>query len=397
MDAALERVLQVSVTEIPIGRETADLDAIRRSAEEFAARALGRDLLRRDRDGEFARDEWRACAAFGVQGLPVPSEYGGTAADLRTVMAVMEGLGSGCRDNGLLFSLNAQMWSVEAPLVRFGTPEQRGRYLPGLASGELIGAHGMTEVESGSDAFSLKTTASLTDGGYVLRGRKTFVTNAPTCDLAVVFATVDAGLGVGGITAFIVDRGTAGFEVAREEDKMGMRTSPMGDLVFDDCYVPTSARLGPQGAGAAIFNSSMAWERAAILCVAVGAMDRELGRCVAYARSRRQFGQPIGKFPAVAARIAEMKVRVDASRALLDRVATVKDAGGEATLEASVAKLFVSESWVASSLDAQQVYGAYGYTKENGIEREVRDALASRIYSGTSDIQRLVIARSLGL
>ncbi|HET8568508.1 MAG TPA: acyl-CoA dehydrogenase family protein [Candidatus Limnocylindria bacterium] len=387
----------MTVTASRPARDAADRDAIRRSAVEFASRALGRDLERRDRDAEFSRDEWLACAAFGVQGLAIPAEHGGSGADLRTVMAVMEGLGEGCADNGLLFSLNAQMWSVEAPIARFGTPEQRARYLPGLASGALVGAHGMTEAESGSDAFSLRTTATRVDGGYVLRGRKTFITNAPTCDLAVAFATVDAALGVGGITAFIVERGAPGFEVARHEDKMGMRTSPMGDLVFDECRLPASARLGPEGAGAAIFNSSMAWERAAILSVAVGAMERELVRCVAYAKSRRQFGQPIGRFPAVASRVAEMKVRLEASRALLERVATVKDAGADATLEASVAKLFVSEAWVASSLDAQQVYGAYGYTRENGIEREVRDALASRIYSGTSDIQRLVIARSLGL
>jgi hypothetical protein len=312
-------------------------------------------------------------------------------------MAVMEGLGAGCEDNGLLFSLNAQMWSVQHPLAKFGTEEQRRRYLPGLLDGSLIGAHGMTEPGSGSDAFSLATRAVKADDGYVLNGRKTFITNAPVAALAVVFATVDPELGVGGVTAFLVERGAAGFSVDRTEDKMGMRSSPMGDLALVDCRVPLSARLGPEGAGAAIFNSSMEWERGSILASCTGAMERELGRCVEYARSRRQFGEPIGRFPAVAERLAGMKVRLEASRGLLRRVAELIDAARPAAVEAAVAKLYVSEAWVASSLDAQSVYGAWGYTVDNGIERQVRDSLASRIYSGTSDIQRQLIARHLGL
>jgi alkylation response protein AidB-like acyl-CoA dehydrogenase len=171
----------------------------------------------------------------------------------------------------------------------------------------------------------------------------------------------------------------------------------MGELLFDTCGIPAAQRLGPVGAGPAIFNSSMEWERAAILSVAVGAMQRELDRCVDYAGQRTQFKQPIGKFPAVANRLADMKVRLEASRALLRQVAAVKDAGRSAAVEAAIAKLFISEAWVQSALDAQLVYGAFGYLRENGIEREIRDALASRIYSGTSDIQRVIIARSLGL
>jgi len=374
-----------------------DEDGIRKAAADFARRTLNERLVERDRDGEFSRTAWRACAAFGVQGLPVPPEYGGSGASLRTVMATMEGLGQGCEDNGLLFSVNAQMWSVELPLVRFGTDEQRRRYLPGLCSGALIGAHGMTEPEAGSDAFSLKTRAERRGEAYVLNGHKAFITNAPVADLALVFATLEPELGIGGITVFVVERGTPGFEVGRAQDKMGMRTSPMGDLSFQDCAIPVAQRLGPEGAGAAIFNSSMEWERAAILSVCTGAMERELARCVEYATLRRQFNQPIGKFPAVAHRLADMKVRLEASRALLRQVATQKDAGRPAPLEAAIAKLFISEAWVQSSLDSQQIYGAYGYLSENGIERQIRDALASRIYSGTSDIQRAIIARGLGL
>lgn len=366
---------------------------VRDAAADFARRWLNRP----NGQGGFSRAAWEACADFGVQGLAVPPEHGGSGAGLRVTMATMEGLGLGCSDNGLLFSLNAQMWSVQTPIVRFGTQDQKTKYLPGLCSGTLVGAHGMTEPASGSDAFSLETRAERRGNDYVLNGRKTFITNAPIADLAVVFATVDPSLGVSGVTAFLVDRGAPGFEIGRVEEKMGMQTSPMGDLVFAACVIPASQRLGPEGAGAAIFNSSMEWERAAILAVCTGSMERELVRCVEYAKERKQFKQPIGKFAAVANRIAEMKVRLEASRGLLARVADLKDAGRSAHLEAAIAKLYISEAWVQSSLDAQQVYGAFGYMVDNGIEGQVRDSLASRIYSGTSDIQRLVIARWLGL
>ena len=385
------------MSEIELAEAAAtDPDAVRIAALQFARRALNERVAERDRAGEFSLAAWRACAAFGVQGLPLPQRYGGSGADLRTVMAVMQGLGLGSTDNGLLFSLNAQLWSVELPILTFGTQEQRDRYLPGLASGERIGAHAMTEPESGSDAFSLQTRAERSGDDYVLNGRKSFSTNAPVADLAVVFATIDPSLGTAGVTTFIVERGTPGFAVTREEDKMGMRTSPMGELTLDDCRISSAQRLGPEGAGSTIFNSSMEWERAAILSVAVGAMERELMRVLDYANLRKQFRQPIARFPAVANRIADMKVRLDAARGLLDRVAVRVDAGKQAALEAAIAKLFISEAWVQSSLDAQQIYGAYGYLRENGIEREVRDAIASRIYSGTSDLQRLIIARLIG-
>jgi hypothetical protein len=388
-------LLPVSKLELADATAT-DPEAVRRAATEFARRALNDRVGERDRAGEFSIAAWRACAAFGVQGLPLPQRYGGSGADLRTVIAVMQGLGLGSTDNGLLFSLNAQLWSVELPILTFGSPDQRERYLPGLASGERIGAHAMSEPGSGSDAFSLQTRAERSGDDYVLNGRKSFSTNAPVADLAVVFATIDPSLGAAGVTAFIVERGTPGFAVTREEDKMGMRTSPMGELTLDGCRVASTQRLGPEGAGSTIFNSSMEWERAAILSVAVGAMERELVRVLDYANVRKQFRQPIARFPAVANRIADMKVRLDAARGLLDRVAVRVDAGKQAALEAAIAKLFISEAWVQSSLDAQQIYGAYGYLRENGIEREVRDAIASRIYSGTSDLQRLIIARLIG-
>jgi alkylation response protein AidB-like acyl-CoA dehydrogenase len=367
------------------------------AATAFARRELNQDLAKREDAGEFPRDAWRACAAFGIQGLPVPAELGGAGADILTTALVMEALGYGCRDNGLLFSLNAQLWSVELPLVTFGTPAQQQAYLPGLVSGDLIGGHAMTEPESGSDALSMRTRAERRGDHYLLNGTKQFITNAPVADVLLVYAAVQGRPGMAGLSAFLVDAATPGLMVSGGVEKMGLRTSPTGEVALTDCLVPVQNRLGPEGAAMAIFNSSMEWERSCLFASSVGAMRRQLDACVAYARSREQFGQPIGKFQAVAGKLADMYVRLEAARLLIYHVAWLKQQGRSAPAEAAAAKLFTSEAWVRSSQDAIQAHGGLGYLKEAGIERDLRDAMASTIYSGTSEIQRVVIARMLGL
>jgi alkylation response protein AidB-like acyl-CoA dehydrogenase len=367
------------------------------AATAFARRELNQDLAKREDAGEFPRDAWRACAAFGIQGLPVPAELGGAGADILTTALVMEALGYGCRDNGLLFSLNAQLWSVELPLVTFGTPAQQEAYLPGLVSGDLIGGHAMTEPESGSDALSMRTRAERRGDHYLLNGTKQFITNAPVADVLLVYAAVQGRPGMAGLSAFLVDAATPGLLVSGGVEKMGLRTSPTGEVALTDCHVPVQNRLGPEGAAMAIFNSSMEWERSCLFASSVGAMRRQLDACVAYARTREQFGQPIGKFQAVAGKLADMYVRLEAARLLIYHVAWLKQQGRSAPAEAAAAKLFTSEAWVRSSQDAIQAHGGLGYLKEAGIERDLRDAMASTIYSGTSEIQRVVLARMLGL
>jgi alkylation response protein AidB-like acyl-CoA dehydrogenase len=364
---------------------------------DFAHSELNEGLIDRDREGAFSRENWRKCARLGIQGLPFPAAYGGAEADILTTMLAMEGLGYGCRDNGLIFALNAQMWSVQSPIFYFGTEKQKERYLPGLCSGEIIGAHGMTEPDSGSDAYSLRTRAERRDDGYVINGTKMFVTNAPVADLAVVFATLDPAKGMWGITAFLVEKGTPGFSISRDLDKMGLRTAPMAELVFQDCFLPLENRLGPEGAGARIFNSSMEWERSCILASHVGAMERQLEACIQYARERCQFDQPIGTFQSVANRIVDMKVRLETARLMLYKVAWLKKTGKPAVMEAALAKLYLSECFVQSGLDAIRVHGGYGYMTEFEVERDLRDAVGGTLYSGTSDIQRNIIARLLGL
>ena len=376
---------------------SAEQRELKAAAIDFARRELDQDLAKRDEAGELSIDAWRACAKFGIQGLPVPQELGGAGADLLTTVLVMEGLGYGCHDNGLIFSLNAQMWSIELPLVHFGTPEQQQAYLPGLLSGDSIGVHAMTEPESGSDAFAMRTTVERQGDCYVLNGTKLYITNAPVADTVLVFAVHPGRPRLGAISAFLVEKGTPGFTVSRSMEKMGLRTSPMGEVVLTDCRVPAANRLGPEGAGMGIFSSAMDWERSCILASAVGAMQRQLEQCVGYARTRKQFGQAIGKFQAVAEKVADMYLRVEAARLLVYQAAWAGQQGKSAVAEAAAAKLFTSEAWVSSSLDAIQVHGAYGYMKESGIERDLRDAVAGTIYSGTSEIQRVILSRMLGL
>jgi alkylation response protein AidB-like acyl-CoA dehydrogenase len=370
---------------------------LQESAIEFAKTALGGDLRQRDRDETFDRALWQQCAGFGVLGMPIPDEYGGLGLGLTELIAVMEGLGYGTRDQGLLFSLNAHLWTNSIPILRYGTAAQRERYLPGLSNGTLIGANGASEPDAGSDIFAMRTRAERRGDTYVLNGTKMFVTNAPVSDLIVAYATIDPALGAMGVTAFIVERDRPGVSIGRHLEKMGLRTSPMAEVIFEDCVIPTDNRLGREGRGVEVFECSMEWERGCILASCLGVMRRQLEECLAHARGRRQFGKPIGKFQAVANRLVDMKVRLDTCRPLVYRLGWLKDHDRPAMLEAAVAKLYVSDCMVKSSLDAIQTFGGYGYMTEQQVERDLRDAVGSTIYSGTSEIQRNIIASNLGL
>ncbi len=370
---------------------------MRESIAKFAKAELCEGYADREKRGEFNRGGWAKCAEMGIHGLPVPEQFGGLGLDPLTTVGVLESLGYGCVDNGLVFSINAHMWTLEIPLLHFGTEDQKSRYLPRLCRGELIGANAMSEPGSGSDAYSLVTTAERRGDAYVLNGSKVFVTNGSIADLFIVYATVDRAKGPNGVSAFLVERGTGGLTFGAATQKMGLKTSPMCELFFENCVVPESNRLGREGAGKNLFTDSMTWERSCILAGAVGAMQRILETSIAYAAERRQFGQPIGKFQLVASKIVDMKVRLETSRALLYRAAWLKSKGKSIFLEAAMAKLHISESWVDTAEDAIQIHGGYGYMAEYEIERELRDAISSKLYSGTSEIQRLIIAPLLGL
>jgi alkylation response protein AidB-like acyl-CoA dehydrogenase len=370
---------------------------LRDAVKSFARDELNEGLRERDKRGEFNREGWLKCAKFGIHGLPVPTDYGGMGADPLTTVGVLENLGYACRDNGLVFSINAHMWTVEVPLLDFGAKPQKRKYLPDLCNGTLIGGNAMTEPGSGSDAYSLRTTAERRGDRYVLNGSKTFVSNGNVADLIVVYATLDRSAGPNGICGFLVEKEYSGFQVGRPFEKMGLRTSPMAELFFDDCEVPAESRLGREGGGQSLFTHSMNWERACILSNAVGAMQRLLDVSIRYARDRKQFGQSIGKFQLVSSKIVDMKMRVDQAQAALYRTAWLQTRGRNVYLEAALAKLTISENWVRCAEDAIQIHGGYGYMVESEVERELRDALGSRLYSGTSEIQRVLIASLLGL
>ena len=369
----------------------------RKEVTRFAKSEFPDDMIERDHNEEFSREGWDKCAKFGIHGLPIPAEYGGGGADTLTTVCGLEALGYGCRDNGLIFSINAHMWSSEIPIWSFGTDEQKKKYLPKLTSGEWVGVHAMTEPMTGSDAFALKTRAERKGDRVILNGSKTFITNATYADMVIVFATLDPSKGPNGITAFIVEKGTPGFTISRKLHKMGLRTSPMAELSFVDCEVPAENQLGKDGAGPAIFTASMEWERICILASHLGVMQRLLETSVCYAKERRQFGENIGKFPAISSKIADMEVRLETGRLVLYKAAWLKSQGKHPLREASIAKLYVADACLQSCLDAIQIHGGYGYMTEYQIERELRDAISAKIYSGTSEIQKMIISGLHGL
>jgi alkylation response protein AidB-like acyl-CoA dehydrogenase len=377
---------------------TAEQTALRTEVARFAQNELSAGAADRDRAQEFPRDLWRKCGEMGLQGLPVPAEYGGSGADPLSCAIALEALGYGCADGGLVFSVCAHLLSCVVPLWKFGTEAQKCRYLPALCRGDLIGVHAMSEPGSGSDAFALRTRAERDGDGYRITGTKTFISNGPVADLVIVFAMTDPVKGYhGGVSAFLVERGTPGFRASRKIEKMGLRTSPFGELVFEDVHVEADAVLGEIGGGSMMFGHAMDWERVCLFASHVGAMERLLENSIQYARTRTQFGQAIGKFQAVSHRIADMKVRLEAARLLVYRAASRLEKTRGVSLDAAIAKLFVSESLTQSALDTVQIFGGYGYTAEYEVERALRDAVGSTIYSGTSEMQRNIIARWLGL
>ena len=374
-----------------------DRKALRDQVLELARGELGQNLRQHDREATFPRQDWDRCGAQGILGSHVPEQYGGRGHDAVTTVLLLEALGYGCRDNGLTLAVGGQTWSVQEPIVIYGNEDQKQKYLPRLCSGEWIGCHGVSEELSGSDALSLRTTAVKVDGGYRLNGRKTYIGMAPLADLALVLANTNPDAGKWGVSAFLVEAGSPGFAQSAARPKTGTRTNPLGDLVFEDCFVPTENRLGGEGIGVSLFTQTIAWERAFIHAGHLGAMQWLLERCLRYAKERQQFGQPIGKFQSVSNRIADMRLRLETSRLLIYKVAAMKDAGKDASLECAMANLHIAESLLECATDAVRLHGARGHLEEYGVERQLRDSIGGVLYAGTSDIQRNLISSLLGL
>jgi alkylation response protein AidB-like acyl-CoA dehydrogenase len=283
------------------------------------------------------------------------------------------------------------------PIDLHGTEPQKREFLPRLCSGGWIGANAITESEAGSDAFALRTRARREGDGYVLEGEKTFVTNGPVADLFLIYASTAPERGFLGISAFLVERGRSGLTLGKAFDTSGLTTSPIGSIYLNQCRVPESRRLGGEGMGGSVFQSSMGWERCGLFAYWLGTMDRQLEESVHHAKTREQFGRAIGENQAISHRIAEMKLRLEGARLLLYRACWERDRGRASDLWTALAKLAVSEAFLQSSLDAVRIFGGTGVIRDAGIEGYVRDALPGTVYSGTSEMQREIIARALGL
>jgi alkylation response protein AidB-like acyl-CoA dehydrogenase len=375
---------------------TAEQEEIRESVLALCRSHLNQNADKADEQAEFPRKKWKLCCEFGIPGLPIPEEYGGLGRDMLTTALAIKALGLGCPDEGLIFSLCAHMLTCVVPVWRFGSPEQKRDYLPGLCSGEYIGGNGISEANAGSDVSSITTRVEKEENAYLINGTKIFVTNAPVAQVLVIYARHTGGMSMLDISAFLVETHTPGFRIGQVFNKMGLRTSPMSEVILESCRVPMDRLLGRERRGMEVFNHSMLWERIIMAAYHVGAMERQYELTVRYASLRKQFGQKIIGFDRVSDRLVSMKTRIETAKLLLYKVCWSYDTGKMDMARAAMLKLLASEAKVKNSLDAVQIFGAYGYIKESPVEKQLRDSIAATIYSGTSEIQRKIIAESLG-
>ncbi len=367
------------------------------SVKEFATKVVEPGAHERDVEGRFDRDVWDQVGSFGLLGLPIPEEHGGSGADIVTTCLALEALAEGGHDAGLGLSVGAHITIGTAPIWLHGSEDQKRKYLPKLCSGEWIGAMAITEPEAGSDTASIKTRAKRDGDDWVINGSKIFITNGSIADTVIVIAVTDPEAGAGqGVSAFIVEKGTPGFEVARDLDKMGTRSSPLSLLHFDDCRVPSENLLGEEGLALwQVAFECFDWERTVMIASSIGGMKAGLDSAIGYAKERVAFGKPIAKHQAIQHKIAEMKAYYDAARLVLYKAAWLKQNDLPHQVEASVAKYFVAEASMRNAIEATQIFGGYGYIKEYPVERSMRDAKLISIGGGTSEIQKMIIARTL--
>ncbi|MER7151368.1 acyl-CoA dehydrogenase family protein [Streptomyces lydicus] len=358
------------------------------------ARALGGTA---SRTPAAVRDHWRACAELGLTGLSVPEELGGRGYDAVTTARAVEAAGRGCPDMGLLFSVLAHLFATVMPIAEHGHDALREELVPRLADGTAIGANAITEEGAGSDVTALRTTAERHGDHYLLNGTKSFVSNAPVADLLLVYAVTDPAFGFLGVTCFAVDRDTPGVTVGDPFDKPALTTCPAATVTFTDAPVPATRVVGRPGQGAALFQSSMRWERSCLFAAYLGQMSRLIEESIQHAAARQQFGQPLAAHQAVSHRIADMKLRLETARLLLYRTCWLLDRGEHTPLDIALSKLHTAESAIRTALDATQLFGGSSFSTRTDIARALSDALPARTFSGTSDIQRELIAKGLGL
>jgi len=368
---------------------------IRDAARDFAASVVAPGAAARDLSGEFPMKEFKAAAEQGFAGVLVPETYGGSALGNMALSLILVEVNAACASVGVTLSVHNSLCS--SPLVKFGTEEQKRRYLPRLASGEWLGAYSLSEAGAGSDAASLVCAAREDGDSFVLEGTKLWVTSATHADFFVVFARTskEPGKKARGITAFLVERSYPGFRVSKKEEKLGIRASSTCELVFDGCRVPKGNVLGEVGKGFAIAMDTLDGGRIGIASQAIGIARAARDAAVKYAKERKQFGRVIAEFEAIQFKIAEMSARIDAAELCVMRAAWLKDLNRPHAREAATAKLLASRTANFCAREAVQIHGGAGYLEDFPVERHYRDARITEIYEGTTEIQKLVIARNV--
>jgi butyryl-CoA dehydrogenase len=369
---------------------TEEQNLLRRTVREFAeseVKPLAREI---DETGQFPRETFRKAAELGLTAVALPESEGGAGFDHISYSIVIEEISRVCASTGVILSVQNSLYCD--PIHRFGTEEQKKQFLAPFARGEKIGCYALTEPQAGSNAAALATRAVRKGDRYVINGAKAWITNGGVADAAIVYINTDPAKGEKGITALVVERGTPGFKVGKEEKKLGIHATACTELSFTDCEVPAGNRIGNEGDGYKIALSTLDGGRIGIAAQATGIAQGAFEQALAYAQQRQAFGHPIADFQAIQFMLADMATEIDAARLLVRKAAWKQDTGGRFSMEASIAKLFASELSTRVTHKAMQIHGGYGYSREYPVERMYRDARITEIYEGTSEIQRLVIA-----
>ncbi|WP_312421573.1 acyl-CoA dehydrogenase [Anaerospora hongkongensis] len=369
---------------------TDDQQDLQKMVQEFVKKEIAPNAAHYDHTEEFPWDSIQKMAALGLMGIPIPEAYEGTELDTVSYMLTIEEISKACAATGAILAVHTSAGTM--PILLFGTEAQKLKYIPPLANGEKLGAFALTEPGAGSDASRVTTTAVLDGEDYVLNGTKCFITNGGAAETYVVFASTDRTKGVKGITGFIVEKGTPGFVIGKKEEKMGIRASSTTELIFENCRIPKENLLGKIGEGFKIAMVVLDGARIGIGAQAVGIAQGAYEEALQYAKVREQFGKPIAAQQAVSFMLADMAIEIEAARQLVYHAAALKDAGRPYGKEAAMAKTFASDVAVKVALDAVQIMGGYGYSREYPVERMLRDAKITQIYEGTNQIQRVVIA-----
>ncbi|MCA0170525.1 acyl-CoA dehydrogenase [Bacillus sp. RAR_GA_16] len=373
---------------------TEEQEMMQKMVRDFAEKEIATIVEEMEETDRFPREVIKRMGELGLMGIPIPEAYGGAEMDYTSYIIAIHELSKVSATVGVILSVHTSVGTL--PILAFGTEEQKQRYIPKLATGEYLGAFALTESSSGSDASSMKTRAVRDGDHYILNGSKVFITNGGEADTYVAFARTNPDeKGSKGVTAFIIERDMPGFSVGKKEKKMGLNGSNTVEIIFEDCRVPVENRLGEEGHGFKIAMANLESGRIGIAAQSLGIAEAALNYATAYAKERHQFGKPIGQNQGLGFKLADMATEVEAAKLLTYRAADLKNHGIPCMQEVSMAKLFASKAAVKASIEAVQVYGGYGYTKDYPVERLFRDAKVCEIYEGTSEIQKIVISRNL--